>query len=264
MTVLRPGPAHGPPAEFAVVLLAAPRPHPLPWILAAFAHAIVIGSILLGPLLGPLPLPAPQVDPVRVRLLGPPPPPPPPLPLGAGLVPRAASSRVRPSPSPASPSLLAPVELPAPLRPADAIEAEARETAGSESGHELGVSEGMEGGVPGGVVGGVPGGVPGGVIGGTGTGPAPVGDPDQPPRLIFQPKADYPREAFVARHEGTVVVEALVDESGRVVRARVLESVPPLDAAAVAAVRRWTFEPARHRGRRVAALIHAEVTFRIY
>ena len=107
----------------------------------------------------------------------------------------------------------------------------------------------MEEGVEGGVVGGVPGGVLGGVIGGTGDGP--VMDYDQPPRPIKITRPQYPQEAFVKKIEGTVVVEILIDSHGRVVRARVIQSVPLLDAAALQTVYQWVFAPAVKHGRPV-------------
>ncbi len=140
------------------------------------------------------------------------------------------------------------------------------EAPGSPLGSESGVPEGMEEGVPGGVVGGIPGGVVGGVIGGTGTGPVPVPvrDVDRPPRLLQQVRPIYPSEAFVTKVEGTVVIEILIDERGRVVRTRIVRSVALLDAAAVAAVRQWVFAPALKHGRPVATLAMAPVTFRIF
>src|SRR4030042_5667560 len=120
----------------------------------------------------------------------------------------------------------------------------------------------MEGGVLGGQVGGVPGGVLGGTLGGTGTGP--VTDYDSPPRALKQTKPEYPQEAFIKKIEGTVVVEFLVDSSGRVVRARVIQSVPLLDAAALQTVYQWLFQPAVKHGRPVATIARAPVHFRIY
>jgi len=61
-----------------------------------------------------------------------------------------------------------------------------------------------------------------------------------------------------------VLVEILIDERGRVARARVLRSVPLLDAAALDAVRAWSFLPAEHQGRPGATIAWAPVTFRIY
>jgi protein TonB len=147
-----------------------------------------------------------------------------------------------------------------PLKPES--KAPASEQQGSETGSEFGVLEGMEGGVEGGMVGGVPGGVLGGVLGGTGTGP--VLDYDQPPRPIKQTKPTYPQEAFIKKIEGTVVLEILIDSTGRVVRARVIQSVPQLDAAAVQTVYQWVFIPAMKHGRPVPTVALAPVNFRIF
>jgi protein TonB len=122
----------------------------------------------------------------------------------------------------------------------------------------------MEGGVEGGVVGGVPGGVLGGVIGGTGNVPVAVRDYDRPPRPIRITKPVYPQEAFIKKVEGTVVIEILIDAEGRVARARVVQSVPLLDDAALESVGAWRFSPAIKGGRPVASLAHAPITFRIY
>jgi len=138
------------------------------------------------------------------------------------------------------------------------------ERAGSPTGSESGIPEGMEEGVEGGIVGGVPGGVVGGVIGGTGTGPVPVYDYDRPPRLLNPSKPKYPPEAFVRKIEGVVIVEFVIDATGRVVRARIVQSIPMLDAAALEAVRAWVFAPALKRGIAVPTAAQAPVTFRIF
>jgi protein TonB len=124
----------------------------------------------------------------------------------------------------------------------------------------------MEGGVEGGVVGGLPGGVLGGVIGGTGRGTVPVveRDYDRPPRPIRMTRPVYPQEAFVKKVEGTVLLELLIDANGQVVRARVLQSVPLLDDAALEAVGQWLFAPAVKHGRPVATVAQAPISFRIY
>ena len=133
---------------------------------------------------------------------------------------------------------------------------------GDELGDLLGMAEGMIGGVRGGQVGGVPGGVIGGVVGGTGD--IPVFDYDQPPRPIRITRPEYPQEAFVKKIEGTVLVEILIDRRGRVVRARVIESIPLLDAAALKTVKQWIFSPAIKNGRAVATVANAPVGFRIF
>jgi protein TonB len=163
------------------------------------------------------------------------------------------------------PEFTAPIEPETPtevaeLRPEETVTAD--EQFGSEFGSDFGVPEGMEEGVEGGVVGGIPGGVLGGVLGGTGTGP--VMDYDSPPKAIKITRPQYPQEAFVKKVEGTVIVEILIDSTGRVVRARVIQSVPMLDAAALQTVYQWVFQPAVKHGRPVPTIAHAPVAFRIY
>ena len=133
---------------------------------------------------------------------------------------------------------------------------------GSPTGSDFGSALGMEGGVDEGVPGGTPGGVRGGVIGGTGTGP--VFDYDAAPRIIRQTRPEYPHDAFVTKLEGTVVFEIVIDASGHVVRARLLQSIPSLDSAARRAVLQWLFQPAVKHGRPVATIAHAPVQFRIF
>jgi len=203
---------------------------------------------------------------VLVSLIyNPPPPPPPPLPKGSALRPQQAKPEP-PKPVVENPkTFTAPIQTPQPdpkaeIKPESGVKPQ--EQFGSETGSDLGNELGMEGGVDGGVVGGVPGGVIGGVIGGTGTGP--IMDYDSPPKPLKLTKPTYPQEAFVKKIEGTVTVEILIDSSGRVVRARVLQSVPMLDAAAIQTVYQWIFQPAVKHGRPVATIAQAPVSFRIY
>lgn len=59
----------------------------------------------------------------------------------------------------------------------------------------------------------------------------------------------YPPQALRARIRGLVVLRVLVSETGTPLRIQVVESAPAgLTEAAVDAVRRWKFEPARRRG----------------
>jgi protein TonB len=64
-----------------------------------------------------------------------------------------------------------------------------------------------------------------------------------------------------ARVEGKVVLEALIDEQGRVDGVRVLTSVPLLDAAAVNAVRAWRYTPTLLNGVPVSVLMTVSVSF---
>src|SRR4029453_18663988 len=101
----------------------------------------------------------------------------------------------------------------------------------------------------------------GGGIGGAGT---IVLDWDSPPKAIKLTKPQYPQDAFVKKIEGTVEVEIIIDITGRVVHARVVKSIPLLDAAAVQTVYQWVFQPAMKHGRAVSTRATAPVTFRIF
>jgi len=228
-------------------------------------HVLIVVLIIFVPIFWPEDLPD-QGD-RRVVFFDPPPPPPPPLPKGSPLVQQKAQPETPKPVTETKPKaeFTAPIETPQPqqtaqLQPEAGVRPE--DQFGSATGSDFGDPLGMEEGVEGGVVGGVPGGVLGGVLGGTGTGP--VMDFDSPPRPIKQARPQYPQEAFVKKIEGTVLVEALIDTSGRVVRARVIQSVPLLDAAALQAAYQWVFQPAIKHGRPVPTIIHMPVAFRIY
>jgi TonB family protein len=89
-------------------------------------------------------------------------------------------------------------------------------------------------------------------------------DSDRPPRQVKTINPQYSQEAFDKNIEGIVLVEILIDRRGRVVRARVLESIPLLDTAALDAVCQWRFEPAMKDGQPVATIANAPVGFRIF
>jgi len=223
-------------------------------------HALIIAGLVLIPIFWIAPPPE-HPDYVRALLYNPPPPPPAPLPKGSALVQKAEPAKpTTPDPTPRKPELEVQIPQEKPLEPEAKVPES--EQAGSPTGSDIGLAEGMEGGVEGGVVGGVPGGVLGGVVGGTGDGP--VMDYDSPPRPIKMTRPQYPQEAFVKKIEGTVEVEILIDANGRVVSARVVRSIPLLDAAAVQTVYQWIFSPAMKNGRPVSTRAMAPVTFRIF
>ncbi|MGD0467119.1 MAG: energy transducer TonB [Terriglobales bacterium] len=55
---------------------------------------------------------------------------------------------------------------------------------------------------------------------------------------------DYPAAARRAQVQGRVVIQARISESGKVENPQVLSAPPLLRDAALAAVRRWCYEPA--------------------
>lgn len=83
------------------------------------------------------------------------------------------------------------------------------------------------------------------------------------PKATVSPRPQYPEAALASKVQGTVLVEILVGEEGEVAHAEVRQSIPALDAAALAAVRRWTFQPARVDGVTRAAVAQVPVAFRI-
>jgi periplasmic protein TonB len=229
---------------------------------SAAAHAVALATLVLAPLLSREALPRPP-DYLRARLGAPGAAAPPPPPQGSPLA--GATAPTRPLPSTAQPATATPLsqetmatDTAAPSPPLE----QTMEAWGRATGDPAGDGEGIEGGVRGGTVGGLPGGAPDG--GGDGGLPVPVRDYDRPPRPLTQARPVYPPDAFTKKIEGTVLTEILIGADGRVLKARVVKSVPVLDEAALAAVRQWTFAPAVKNGRPVATLATAPVSFRIY
>ena len=71
----------------------------------------------------------------------------------------------------------------------------------------------------------------------------------------------YPGLARAQGVEGTVMLQVLVRKDGTVGHWEVTRSIPALDAAAVDAIARWKFKPARRDGRTVPAWVAVPVTF---
>jgi protein TonB len=206
------------------------------------ATAIVLATLLV------VESPVPRAVMMMAFVAAPPPPPPPPPPPKA---PEPAQTASKPMPTnPAA----APVEPPreiAPEGPPVALDDESFE------------------GVPGGVVGGVAGGLeplapppplP----------PAPeprkpirVGGVIKEPALVHRVEPVYPGVAISANIQGTVILEAVVDEDGRVESLKVLRSVPILDKSALDAVKQWRYSPVILNGRPEKFILTVAVTFRL-
>jgi TonB family protein len=73
----------------------------------------------------------------------------------------------------------------------------------------------------------------------------------------------YPEAARRQGVEGTVMVQALVGTDGLVKRTAIKDSIPPLDEAAMQAVRQWVFRPARTGGAPIAVWVMVPVRFRL-
>ena len=74
-------------------------------------------------------------------------------------------------------------------------------------------------------------------------------------------KPVYPPVAQEARVQGVVIIEATIDPSGRVAKARVLRGQPLLDEAALDAVRQWEFTPTEVNGAAVPVIMTITVNF---
>src|SRR5262245_30439198 len=81
------------------------------------------------------------------------------------------------------------------------------------------------------------------------------------PEAITKVSPEYPDIARQSSMEGTVVVQALVGKDGKVKDTKVVKSVPVLDDAAVAAVKRWVFKPALSNNKPVAVWVAVPVKF---
>jgi protein TonB len=194
-------------------------------------HGLAAGAMLLLPILfsDSLPTAATGVRAFFVEPMTAPPPPPPPPPAPRG---PAVAARVQ-QPVAKIAGFTAPVEVPTEIVPDQAIDL------------------GVPGGVPGGVEGGIPGGVVGGIVTDLPDAPPPpppsravrVGGKIREPRKVVHVPPVYPVVAAKARIAGFVVIEATIDERGRVRDAKVLRPVPILDEAALEAVRQWVYTP---------------------
>jgi protein TonB len=78
--------------------------------------------------------------------------------------------------------------------------------------------------------------------------PVRVGGAITAPAIITKVEPEYPAIARAAQLEGIVVLEASVDQTGRVDDVKVLRSAGLLDSAAVDAVKRWRYSPLKLNG----------------
>jgi len=85
------------------------------------------------------------------------------------------------------------------------------------------------------------------------------------PRYRNTPPPEYPPEARQRHQEGVVLLDVDVGADGRPAQVGVKQSsgFPSLDRAAVTAVRRWTFEPARTAGLPIASRVEIPIRFRL-
>ena len=88
---------------------------------------------------------------------------------------------------------------------------------------------------------------------------------DDPPVAMSPIRPVYPEIAQEAGIEGVVIVQAFIDEKGRVKETLILKGVPNtgLDEAAMEAIKKTRFKPAKQRERSVGVWISIPVNFRL-
>jgi protein TonB len=209
-------------------------------------HVVIAACVVIVPLMATDVLPVPRTV-IGVFPAAPAPPPPPP--------PAPASTTRATKPAPVSSPDAAPRDAPSAIEP---------ETVTTTSA--LGDPLGVEGGIPNGVVGSL------GVVPNVPavpqpppapSGPLPVGGKIKEPTKIRHVPPVYPTAAQQARIQGVVVVEAVIGIDGRVKEARVLQSKPFLDEAALTAVKQWIFTPTTLNGVPVPVIMTVTVNFKL-
>lgn len=100
------------------------------------------------------------------------------------------------------------------------------------------------------------------IPGGMGRWPMKVGGGVLPPQKIYTPQPVYTEEARLARIQGVVILEAIIDEKGNVQQVKVLKGLPQgLSDSAVDTAREWTFKPATLDGKPVPVYFNLTVRF---
>ena len=245
------------------------RRSPQRWLalpIAVALHLVVLTSLVFAQYWSIEPVSDPQViEAFQVML------PPPAAPAERGTqasrptvrppVPRTAPERpqqpVPPQP-PAPPTT--PSDQPVPP-PAPAETATSGDPQGVEHGDPHGRGHGSPFGIPGGIDDG-PGlpqpGLPGD------SAPIPYRSEMTRPRILYEVRPEYTEIARHARLQGTVILEAVIDESGRVLDVHILKRLPMgLDRAAADAVAQWRFSPATLNGRPLKVFYTLTVNFTV-
>jgi TonB family protein len=88
-----------------------------------------------------------------------------------------------------------------------------------------------------------------------------VGGNVRPPAKLVDVPPVRPELAERANVRGIVILEVIIDVDGTVKNARVLRSIPILDAAALDAVRQWRYEPTMIDGKPVPVIMTVSVSF---
>jgi TonB family protein len=86
----------------------------------------------------------------------------------------------------------------------------------------------------------------------------------QPPKLVSSPAPAYPSLARMEKLQGVVVIDALVDATGRVTDMKVISGPAGLLPAAMAALHTWKYEPALLNGEPIPMHMKVSVNFGLH
>jgi protein TonB len=211
-------------------------------ILSLAAHAGAVLAIVAATVLGPVVLPGLASNDIVYHVVSLPPPPPPPVPR------RASDEPPAPAPNPNA----APTEAPDGVAPEPDVPFDSSPVADLGADVVPGVSSIDT------------------IVGDPPPPPPPaeqklvrVGGQVRPPTKLRDASPVYPPIAQAARVQGLVVIETIIGVDGRVESARVLRSIPLLDAAALAAVTQWTYTPTLLNGTAVPVIMTVTVRFEL-
>jgi protein TonB len=94
--------------------------------------------------------------------------------------------------------------------------------------------------------------------------PAPVaGGQLQQPKLLSSVAAVYPTLARTQRMQGDVTIDALIDATGKVAATKVISGNPLLQNAAIDALLRWRYQPARLNGEPIPVHLNVTIAFHL-
>jgi TonB family protein len=88
-----------------------------------------------------------------------------------------------------------------------------------------------------------------------------VGGQIEAPKLVSSPSPVYPPNALREQVQGIVVIDALIDETGKLAGMKVVSGPAALTQAAMDALRTWKYEPARLNGQPIAAHTQVNINF---
>ncbi len=90
-----------------------------------------------------------------------------------------------------------------------------------------------------------------------------ISDCEVPPRLKSKISPIYPEEAKKAKIEGSVVIRIFINEKGVVTKTSIKEGIPELNNAAIEAVKKAKFSPAKHKGKKVGIWVPMKINFKL-